>query len=240
MIFSSNIFIKNFVNWKLPSLWLFVIAMLFASCGNTKYLKDGEMLYTGASVKVEKGKRVKGRKAIVKKAENVILPKPNKKFLGMKMKLWFYNVAGEPKKKGFKHFVKNKLGEKPVLFSQVTPNKVRDHIDATLFNNGYFGSYSNFELKNKGKKVSINYQLFLSEPYLIDSIKFMPVDHIILLTINESLKNSILKKGDLYNLENIQKEKARIDEFLKTKGFFMFMIPKLFASLYSWQRFGFV
>ena len=203
------------------ALFLFV-AFVFSSCSNIKYLKDGELLYTGASVKVENGKSVKGRKSVVKDAEEVITPKPNKKFLGMRVKLWFYNVAGETKKKGFRYFVKNKLGEKPVLFSQVYPDKVRDNIDASLFNNGYFRSYSNFELKNNGKKVHINYQLFLSEPYIIDSVIFPLGDHLILSTIRETVHESILEKGDLYNLEQIQKEKSRIDEFLKTRGFFYF------------------
>jgi len=222
MIFSANIFNLKIENCKWPSIWLIAVAVLFASCSNTKYLKDGEMLYTGANVKVETGKKVKGKKAIVKKVEDVILPKPNKKFLGMKLKLWFYNVAGEPKGKGFRYFVKNKLGEKPVLFSQVYPNKVRDLMDANLFNNGYFGSYANFELKNNGEKVSINYQLFLTEPYIIDSVFFPQSDQIVLKTIGESFENSILEKGDIYSLENIQSEKVRIDEFLKTNGFFYF------------------
>jgi len=200
----------------------FIISIAVSSCGNTKYLKEGELLYTGAKVKVEVGKSVKGRRTIVNKTEDAIQPKPNKKFLGLKVGLWLYNVAGEPKKKRFRYFIKNKLGQPPVLFSQVNGERVRNHMDAILFNNGYFKSYSNYELKNKGKKVSISYQLFLTEPYLIDSILFQKGDHVIMSAIDEALKETILRKGDLYDLEVIKKEKSRIDAFLKTQGFFYF------------------
>ncbi len=212
-----------FSQFKWSIIGLLFAALFFTSCSNTKYLKDGEILYTGASVKVESGKKVKGKKAIVKKSEDVILPKPNKKFLGLKIKLWFYNVAGESKKKkGFRNFVKNKLGERPVLFSDVNPNGVRDHIDANLFNNGYFGSYSNFDLKNNGNKVHVNYKLFLTQPYLIDSVIFPLGNHVVLSAIRESIEKSLLNKGDMYSLVTVQKEKVRIDEHLKTKGFYYF------------------
>ncbi|MDQ3049383.1 MAG: BamA/TamA family outer membrane protein [Bacteroidota bacterium] len=209
------------IAFKKMAAWMVVVLML-SSCSNTKYLKDGELLYTGAKVVVEEGKKVKGRKSITNKTATVIQPEPNKKFLGMKIGLWFYNVAGEPKKKGFRYFVKNKLGQPPVLFQQVDPNKVRDHIDATLFNNGYFRSYSNFQLKNKGKKVSIEYQLFLTEPYVVDSVLFESGEFEILSTIQESLKETTIRRGDVYSLEVIKAEKIRIDGFLKTRGFFYF------------------
>ncbi len=213
---------RRFCNVTLLVSLSIMLAFLLTSCSNTKYLKEGEILYTGSNVSVASGKSVKGRKSIVNNSEDLLKPKPNKKFLGMRLKLWFYNVAGNPSGKGFRSFVKYKLGQKPVLLSDVYPEKIRNEIDATLFNNGYFGSYSNFNLENKGKTVKVNYQLFLSEPYIIDSVKFAGGNHIILKTIGETLVESLLHKDDIYSLENIQKEKIRIDKFLKTKGFFYF------------------
>lgn len=196
--------------------------LLFNSCSNTKYLEQGQLLYTGASVKVEEGKSVKKRKSIARRTVLAIEPEPNKKFLGMRAGLWFYNIAGEPKKKGFRSFVKNKLGEPPVLLQDVNPEKVRANIDGILFNNGYFNSTSNSVLKPKGKKVSVVYQLYLQEPYIIDSVLFTSGDHIVLETIKESLEETILRRGNIYSLLTIREEKSRIDAFLKTKGFFYF------------------
>jgi outer membrane protein insertion porin family len=200
---------------------LFIVSS-FSSCSNTKYLKDGEVLYTGATVKVETGKRVRGKRDIVRKNSN-IKPPPNKKFLGLRVGLWLYNVAGHPtKKRGFRNFVKNKLGEPPVLFTEVYPDKTRDQMNATLFNNGYFRSYSNFELHTKNKKTSVTYKLFLTDPYVIDSILFTEQDYLIFSSIAESLKSTGLRKNQIYNLDNIRIEKERIDAFLKTRGFFYF------------------
>ena len=91
------------------------------SCSNTKYLKEGEMLYTGAEVKIENDSlSKKSKKALKSELEDNLTPKPNSSFLGLRPKLFFYNIAKEPKKeKGFNYWLKYKIGEKPVLLSDV-------------------------------------------------------------------------------------------------------------------------
>ena len=60
-------------------------------------MPEGQKLYSGAKVKLESSDHVS---ANVKRkagaiAENAIRPLPNKKFLGMRLKLWMYLSAGE-------------------------------------------------------------------------------------------------------------------------------------------------
>jgi hypothetical protein len=80
---------------------LLLTALLFAAgCSNTKYLPEGDMLYVGGSVKVEDSLiSKKERKALESEMEDLLRPKPNRKILGMRVKLFFYNLAGEPKKR---------------------------------------------------------------------------------------------------------------------------------------------
>ena len=79
------------------------------------------MLYVGGEVKVKDTiMSRKQRKALEKELEPLLRPKPNSKILGLRPKLWIYNIAGEPKKdRGFRYWLRNKVGEPPVLFSQV-------------------------------------------------------------------------------------------------------------------------
>lgn len=101
----------------------FVLLSLFFvfGCSNTKYLPEGDLLYTGGSVEVKDSiMKKKDRKALETEMEGLLRPKPNKTFLGLRPKLWFYNIAGEPKKqKGFRYWLRTKVGEEPVLFSKV-------------------------------------------------------------------------------------------------------------------------
>ena len=78
---------------------LFSIALIVASCSNTKYLKEGELLYVGGKVKVEDSIIKKSeRKALRNELKTLLRPKPNSSILGLRPKLLIYNLAGEPKK----------------------------------------------------------------------------------------------------------------------------------------------
>ncbi len=57
------------------------------SCSNTKFLKEGQMLYTGAEVKIENDSiPKKQRKALKSELEENLTPKPNSSFLGLRPK----------------------------------------------------------------------------------------------------------------------------------------------------------
>ena len=75
-----------------------------SACNVVKYLKPGEELYTGADIKVESKDRVDEKK-IRKDLEKILRPKPNQTIGHIRFKLWFYYVAGEDPKKGFKKFL---------------------------------------------------------------------------------------------------------------------------------------
>ncbi len=111
-----------------------ILCFFTVSCTGLKYVPEGEKLYTGADIKLTSHQKIKKKKNIVAAAEKAVRPKPNKKFLGMRPKLWLYNVAGNPKKKkGFKSWLK-KQGEPPVYLSSVKPGETAKFIDAKLFN----------------------------------------------------------------------------------------------------------
>src|SRR5688572_6414632 len=128
-------------------LGFLAIICILSSCMGTKHLPEGEKLYTGADIKLIP-RKIKDRKEIIKSAEVAVRPSPNKKFLGMRPKLWLYNVAGNPQKKGFRSWIK-KMGEPPVLLSQVSPGESARFIDAKLFNIGIFRSATESKVKEK-------------------------------------------------------------------------------------------
>ena len=73
---------------------------MMVSCSNTKYLPEGELLYVGGKVKVEDTLvSRKESKALQKELQGLLRPKPNTKVLGLRPKLFFFNLAGEPKRK---------------------------------------------------------------------------------------------------------------------------------------------
>ncbi|NBG66947.1 translocation and assembly module lipoprotein TamL [Acidiluteibacter ferrifornacis] len=191
-------------------------------CSNTKYLEEGEKLYTGATVKMvdTKDSEIQGE------IEEVIVPVPNKKAFGLfRAKLWIYNVVGEPKKKkGIRYNLRTKIGEPPVLLKDLNAERTVSLIENRLYNNGYFFPKVkyNVNVKEKKKRANVTYSIDPGKQYKINSITYpKPVDEIS-ATINNAQKESILKVGAAYNLENLKNERSRLNNYVKDRGFFYF------------------
>lgn len=205
-------------------LYLFGILLFASSCSNTKYLKEGELLYVGGSVKVE-GKDLpkKERKALKKELEDLLRPKPNATILGLRPKLYFYNIAGTPKKdKGFRHWLKYKVGQAPVLFSQVDLQYNADVLRNYSENKGYFKAQVTSDSTRRKKKATAEYVVTPGKQYKIKSVTFPSDSSDVAKAIRRTQRRSLLKVGSAYDLEVIKSERERIDERLKERGFFYF------------------
>ena len=212
---------------KLNILLFITVAMLLGACSNLKYLQPGQALYTGADVKVnpDSAKNTSGEKDLQETLEGLSRPEPNKKFLGLRYKLFFYNLAGEPKKsKGIRYWIRNKMGEPPVLMSQVNTNSNVNILRSYLISKGYLQAQGDGETVVKGKKGKAVYKIYTQDRYTINNISFPVVDTSFEITriINEKNNKTLLKKGDYYDLDVFKAERLRIDNELKENGYYYF------------------
>ena len=98
--------------------------LLCSACSNTRHLSEGESLYVGerVTIKDNEGKR-SYRKVVRRDLAGAVRPKPNSKFLGMRLKLTVYNWAGDTSKKGPIRKALRNFGEPPVLASTLDLQK---------------------------------------------------------------------------------------------------------------------
>lgn len=209
---------------KSPLLYFLFLGAIISSCSNTRFLPEGELLYTGATIKVEEIETSKKEKTALKTAlKEVVRPKPNSTFFGLRPKLYIYNIAGTPKKdKGFRHWLKNKVGEAPVLYSKVDLEYTKSVLQNFSENNGYFNTKTTADSTRRGKKASAEYLVKTGKQYKIKEVKFPTDSSIIGKAINNTSHRSLLKKDQAYSLEVIKQERIRIDGRLKEKGFYYF------------------
>ncbi|MFZ4930325.1 BamA/TamA family outer membrane protein [Chryseobacterium sp. Mn2064] len=205
-------------------LLAFGLASAVVSCSNTRFLKEGQMLYTGAEVKIENDTISKKEKKDLQSAlEANLTPKPNSTFLGMRPKLYFYNIAKEPKKdKGFNYWLKYKVGEKPVLLGDVDREFNKDIIENYSENKGYFNARATYDTVSKNKKAKVVYTLRPGSRYLIDGVKFQKDSTLINKEIQNLTARTLLKNGQPFDLDVIKAERERIDSRLKERGFYYF------------------
>lgn len=199
-------------------------AAVSLSCSNIKYLKEGQMLYTGAEVKIENDTISKKEKNELQAAlEENLVPKPNSTILGLRPKLYFYNIAKEPKKdKGFNYWLKYKVGEKPVLLGDVDREFNKDIIQNYSENKGYFNAKATYDTVSKNKKAQVIYTVRPGARYLISNVKFQQDSTLVNREIQTLTNKTILKAGQPFDLDVIKNERERIDNALKEKGFYYF------------------
>jgi outer membrane protein insertion porin family len=199
-----------------------LVMFLLASCSGTRFIPEGEKLYTGADIELQPTEKLKHKKFIKNTAEQALQPKPNKGFLGMRPKLWIYFVSGDTSAKGIGKWFRDKLGEPPVYISTIKPDVTAKFIDAKLYNIGIFNSRTSYEIKQKKKTAEVEYLSFVHKQYEISKIIFPVEDDILNEFIKSSEKKSLLKSGDPYNLDVLKGERERIDLYLKDQGYFYF------------------
>jgi outer membrane protein insertion porin family len=222
---------KNSHNIQLIQSALFclfmVMILVFISCNNTKYLPKGEKLYIGANVHVipqPKTMKNKERKNLEHELVALTRPRPNTKLFGIwRDKLWFYNIAGKPKGKGLRNFIRTKLGEPPVLFSQVDTKHNEEILRNHLENKGYFMPevFSKNVVDKKGK-VTVEYTAKVDRPYKFKHIIFPEKDSSINKLIYATKDESFLHPGMQYDLERLKEERDRINTAMKEQGLFYF------------------
>ncbi|AWI26259.1 translocation and assembly module lipoprotein TamL [Flavobacterium pallidum] len=203
---------------------LCMLLLVSYSCSNTKYLPDGEYLYVGGKIKVKDSLiSRKERKSLERELKGLLRPKPNSKILGLRPKLLIYNLAGEPKKeKGFRHWLRTKVGEPPVLFSQVDLDLNADILQNYSENRGYFKTMVTSDSTKKGKRVSAEYTVMPGKQYKIRNVIFPQDSSALEQAITRTADKTLLKSGNPYDLETIKLERTRIDARLKEEGFYFF------------------
>jgi len=200
--------------------YIVILILTLSSCSNLKKLPAGEKLYTGATIKFTD--KPEEKKELEEDLDGLIRPRPNKKFLGMRIKLSLYNLGKEPKGKGLNYLLREKWGEPPVLFSKVRPAYTSAVLRSHLENKSYFDSRVRFEVQEKEKTAHVVYTIRAGHSYTINDI-FLPEDSSMVSSVIRAAGNSsLIKPGDPFDLDIIRAERERIDEALKEEGFFYF------------------
>lgn len=214
----------NKFNIYLKCLFASGLTAVTLSCSNTKFLKEGQMLYTGGEVKIENDTLSKKEKKELQSAlEENLVPKPNSTILGLRPKLYFYNIAKEPKKdKGFNYWLKYKVGEKPVLLGDVDREFNKEIIVNYSENKGYFNAKATYDTVSKNKKAKVIYTLRPGAQYLISNVKFQKDSTLVNHEIQNLKDRTLLKNENPFDLSVIKSERDRIDNGLKEKGFYYF------------------
>src|SRR5882672_3757855 len=205
-------------------LYLLCIVSMMTACNESKYLSEGQHLYVANKVKTQTTDvKKKTAKAMASELEDLTRPRLNSKILGIRVRLWIYNITGPTKKeKGFKHWLKYKVGEPPVLATPTLLEKNRDVLQNHLENKGFFKDTVKLEAPVKNKKLTAVYTAVFGPQYTIRNVSFPNDSSDLSRRIDSVRRRTRLRKSDPYDLDVIRDERIRIDTRLKQRGFYFF------------------
>ncbi|RYD98398.1 MAG: hypothetical protein EOP54_07740 [Sphingobacteriales bacterium] len=202
----------TYMHW-FKSLSLLLALWGVASCASYKnHLPDKDTLYVGSKLKVIDS-QITERSTLEDELKEALRPKPNKKIFGLRFKLGVYNSVGEPKsEKGLRKYIRDKIGEPPVLGSTFNLNRNQNILYNKLQNNGYF----NPEVRARriddsvARKTSGEFEVIAGKRKYFKDVHFLEED-----------------TSDIA----VEIRSVAIDQELKNKGYYFFSPDFLIARI---------
>lgn len=206
------------------SIFTYLFILILSGCNYTKYLPEGKALLLENSISYQNINRIQQKERITEGLLELASPKPNLSLgLGIKPKLWLYNIGGEPKKrKSLQGFIKYKLGEPPVAIDTFRSSRATLRMEKYLQDEGYLNSYVTYEENRNNRKGNVNYLVNTQGSYKVESIFFPTGSELLYQIIQDKKDESYIKEGNIYRLNDLERERKRISYELRKEGYYEF------------------
>ena len=193
------------------------IFMMF-SCSVNKFIPEGEYLLK--DVKIVSNTNAEN----VGKARSYVRQMPNAKWFSLvKVPLYTYALSG-PDTAVWINKVLRRLGEAPVIYSDVLAERSRRNIEQMLVNEGYLHASVDFacEKRDKKKRAIATYYLHERERYYVSDISLNTADSALSSYVDFSSDESFLRPGMPFSVDGMEQERNRLTKMFKDKGYYRF------------------
>lgn len=147
--------------------------------------------------------------------------------------LQVYNFADGFKENRFTSWMKNTIGEPPVIYNRTLTANTRAQFELYMQSKGYFNADVDYFEKKVGKKLNVTYSITGEKPYTIRNISYAIEDSYILHHIKSDKNNSLIIENDRYDADLLNDERNRIARDLRDDGFFQFSRDFIFFEVDS-------
>lgn len=195
--------------------------LLISGCSITKNVPPNDYLFDGSRFSSSDSIDQK----VLNDAEKKIQTRRNVRFIGIPYKLIIYNSLSHSGKKTEGFLLQ--LGEPPVLLSQIDTLAIISRVRQYLFAAGYFKSEVHAFPEKANKKARLKYVIRAGKRYQVGEVIYPDDSTAIMGEIRASADSSLLHTGDYIQLDILSKERERINENLKNKGYFLFNPEKI-------------
>lgn len=201
---------------------LFICVVLcgvfFSACSPTKFVPEGQYLLDKVDFKTETDALSNSDLKMYLRQE------PNFKVFGLyKLYLSFYNMSGRDSTK-WRNRQFRSIGEAPVIYDErmtkLSEHEIEKYVRSKGFCNAEVKAWTEFD----GKRARVTYYVRENTPYRLRNItyNFSSDAEIDSIFVQYGQKNTLLKKGMLFDIDQLDEERKRIDKLLKRRGYYYF------------------
>ena len=201
-----------------------VLGVMLSACNVTRLIPSDEYLLQRVTIDEDKeaprAQRIKGDEVT-----KYLRQKPNKHFLGTDFYVWIYMMAN-PEKDNWWNNLKRRMGEEPVLFNMRDTERSVENLKIYLDSRGYYSSDVGFKVDTNARtrRAKVTYTLKQRQPYRIDNISYDFRDQFLEPIVLPDTTNTLLHRGDIFDISVLDAERQRIALYLKDRGYYNFSV----------------
>lgn len=201
------------------SLAFSLLLIVFSSCSVKKFIPKGKYLVGKYRLQVEE--KEPHPQLSLSDARHYIQPKPNKKLLLTRLNLWaFFKKQKNPSK--INTLLNKKLGQKPVYFNAGDEEESLNNIKRYLDDIGFFNAAVRYTVAKKNKVADVSYFIKPGRPYRYDTIFYTYEDTALAKFVKKKRSLKLLKKGEVFNINQLDDQRNVIAEALRNDGYYYF------------------
>ena len=193
--------------------------LLLWGCQTSRFLSEGEYLLTQNTIETKA--KLPDKKLLIWDLETLIRQTPNTNLLFFFPREYFYlTIRDKADTSAFEKWKIRALGEPPAIYSDSLSEISRNAMLLYLQSKGYFDASVDYTVNTKGEHTKqLTYLVEPGDRYLVDSVRFISVDSNIQKFLLGVSGQSLLKKGDYFDLQLFDQEKIRLTRELRNHGY---------------------
>lgn len=196
---------------------------LLQSCNATRYLPEDAYLLRANKVKLKAPREVKEKASLSENLASLIAQKPNKRFLGIPIQLYLYNLRHQKYEEDTANYqLQSGTVEKPVLFDSSLVRRSVQNMRAYLFNAGFFYAKVRDTVTLKNRRAYVTYRVETGPVYRIDSVSLDIDDSLVRDFILYDSAATSLRRGTIFNMQLLETERERVTANMRNLGYYHF------------------
>lgn len=206
----SNTFRKHF-----RFIGSICLIAFFIACSQTRYVPKNKYLI--AKVAFDNDNKLIDKDELMGQVNQ----KENLQILGLyKFHLGVYNLSSKKKENGWM----KRIGEAPSIYDEYQNKRSIENLKQYLNNKGYYDATikDSVIFNNERQKVQIYYTIRTGEPYRIRNYSKTVFDKQINSLLLNEWQSELVRKGDIFDVDVLNKERSRITKFMKNEGYYAF------------------